>query len=103
MIIQGTNVPLEFSFASSMEQIQDIEIHLYDKQKQEIKHWSIEDVTIENEKVIVPIEQKESINFPVGDCHFEIKWLDVDGKTNFAKSLCTTIIERIDKTLMQER
>lgn len=100
MIIQGTNIPLIFTFSDDMTDIKDIEISLYTEAK-ELKHWSMCNIDIDNEIIIAPLTQAESILFPAGKCFIEVKWMDRDGKVNFAKNLTNIIVERHDKTVME--
>ena len=101
MIIQGTNNPIIFTFATSMDAIRDIEISLYNDEI-EMKHWTLNEVEISDTKVIAPLKQTESVKFPCGKCSIEIKWIDESGKTNFAKELKETVIKRRDHTIMEE-
>lgn len=101
MIIQGTNRPIILSFQDSMEDIKDIEVCLYGSENAFLKHWDIEDISIEDKKVICPITQYESINFTPGKCHIEVKWMNEYGETCFAKTLNTTIVERYCKSIME--
>lgn len=100
MIIQGTNNPIIFNFSASMTTIADIEISLYNEEK-ELKHWTLGDVEIENEKIYAPLTQEETVLFPAGKCYFEVKWMDAFGRTNFAKQIPNTITLRNDKTIME--
>lgn len=102
MIIQGTNAPIVFTFAETMADILDIEISLYHAEsKAEIKHWTLQDVDIQSNIISAPLTQEETINFPAGKCILEIKWMDTNGRTNFAKNIQNVIVERYDKTVME--
>lgn len=106
MIIQGTNNPLIFTFSEPMTTISDIEISLYTEDKEtntqkEWKHWTKDDVEIEETKITAPLRQEETIIFPEGKCFIEVKWMNAFGHTEFAKVLTTTISKRIDKTIME--
>lgn len=100
MIIQGTNAPIIFTFSDPMDEILDIEISLYND-RVEMKHWSINDVTIEGPTITAPLTQEESIKFPAGKCSLEIKWMDAEGRVNFANNISNTIVSRHDKTIME--
>ena len=100
MIIQGTNNPIIFTFSESMNTIADIEISLYTTEK-ELKHWTIGEVEIEEKQVIAPLKQEETIEFPEGRCFIEVKWMDAFGRTNFAKQISNTIVNRFEKTIME--
>lgn len=106
MIIQGTNNPLIFTFSEPMTTVADIEISLYTEDKTagtttEWKHWTLEDVEINETEVIANIKQEESILFPEGKCFIEVKWMNALGRTEFAKILSTNIVKRNDKTIME--
>lgn len=100
MIIQGTNRPIVFTFEESMEDILDIEICLYSN-NQEIKHWTLGDVDIDDNRIVCPLTQAETVLFPAGKCTIEVKWMNSYGETLFAKNLVNTIVERYDKTIME--
>lgn len=106
MIIQGTNNPLIFTFSEPMTTITDIEISLYTENKDtnmciEWKHWTLNEVEINENQVIAHILQEESVNFPEGKCFIEVKWMNALGRTEFAKILSTNIVKRYDKTIME--
>lgn len=104
MIIQGTNNPLVFTFSDTMDTIADIEISLYietEKGSKELKHWTLQDIEIDENQIIAPIKQEESIKFPEGKCFIEVKWMNAFGRTEFAKVLSNTITKRVDKTIME--
>lgn len=100
MIIQGTNVPIIFIFPASVADILAVEVSLY-QEKRQLKHWNYCDVTIDDNKIIAPLKQSETILFPSGKCNIEVKWVDADGQVNFARNLVNTIVERFDKTVMK--
>lgn len=104
MIIQGTNNPLIFTFSESMETIADIEISLYIDAadgSRELKHWTKDEVKIEDTQITAPIRQEESVKFPEGKCYIEVKWMNDGGRTEFAKTLTNQITKRNDKTIME--
>lgn len=104
MIIQGTNNPLIFTFSESMTTIADIEISLYvdaAEGSRELKHWTKDEVKIEDTQITAPLRQEESVKFPEGKCYIEVKWMNDGGRTEFAKTLTNTITRRNDKTIME--
>lgn len=100
MIIQGTNNPMVFTFPNSMTTIKDIEISLYTAKK-ELKHWTLTNVTINNKTIYAPLTQEETVSFPAGECFIEVKWINADGKSEFAGILENEIVSRRDHTIME--
>lgn len=100
MIIQGTNNPIIFIFPKVISDIKDIEISLYTAKK-ELKHWTLTDVTIEGKTIQAPLTQEETVTFPIGQCFIEVKWINENGKTEFAGILENEIISRKDHTIME--
>lgn len=101
MIIQGSNWPITFRFSSNMESVQDISVSLYTKEKEELKHWSMEDLTISGAMVVAPITQEESMEFPSGDVSIEVKWLAEDDYIYHSTIKRTICAYRYDKTVLE--
>lgn len=101
MIIQGSNWPLTFRFKNNMENVQDISVSLYTKDKVELKHWDKDDLTIDGDMVVAPITQEESLGFPAGACAIEVKWLAAD-EYIYHNYIKRTIVDyRYDKTTLE--
>ena len=99
MIVQGSNEPIiiEFDFESN---IKKVNIALFDNSSNKLKSWSFTDKDILDNVVIAPLSETETMNFPDGIIHLEVKWLDDDDviwNTNVISVRCS---KRDDKSLM---
>lgn len=83
MLYQGTNIPLVIEFDENASNLEDICVSLFDKRKNELKHWSKDELVFDGKYVSCAITQDESSDFVCGACTVEIKWLH-DGYTKFA-------------------
>ena len=100
MIIQGTNIPITLTFPVSLDDAREIEISLQSENGGELKHWNKDTVTVDGNTVYCSLTQEETILFPVCRCRIEIKWLDENGRANFADVIYDRISYRADKTVM---
>lgn len=99
MIVQGSNEPLYIEFIDVNDlPADDISISLRNE-IEELKHWGKEDVTKDELTYTAPISQEESIDWPVGPCVIEIKYLDNFGNIIHLREK-TKIIPWGDKTIL---
>ena len=101
MIIQGSNTPLTLRFKEDVSNYQYIEVHL-SHLCEELKHWSLEDLTIDGNVVEAPLLQEETLSFPCGICEIEVKWMDQDGQMKFGRRIRDSVVRRNDKTVVGE-
>ena len=101
MIIQGSNQPLLIIFDDDIrENVQDLSVSLY-VMGGELKHWDMPDLIIDGDTATAKLTQEETASFPAGACHIEIKWLDLDGVTQFNKIISDQIVYRSDKRILE--
>jgi len=101
MIIQGSNEPIVLSFREAENlPASAMSVSLRNERK-ELKHWSLSDITIEDEGMtyIIPISQQESKEWDEGPCVIEIKWLNAADNTIFLR-LRDYIVHWGDKTIL---
>lgn len=99
MIIQGSNQPITISFDEDMSLQSDIEIALFSGST-ELKHWSKEDLTIDEDVIQAPLTQEETMDFPAGSAILEVKWYDTDSMTQHTDPFRVWISGRKDHTIM---
>lgn len=100
MIIQSSNKPILIKFSEEVL-FPNIRITLWNEKNQKLKEWTKEDIKIEGNIAEAPLTQEETANFPKGIAILEIKWLDNDGKTEFANKERINIVDRNDKEIME--
>lgn len=83
-IIQGSNLPIVFNIIDEID-INSIRITLWHC-KSKLKTWEKDDVDInlDDKILLVPLTQKETLRFPVGDAYIEAKWIDSEGIVHMA-------------------
>ena len=104
MIIQGANEPVIIKFDSDIDipSFKDIHVSLVNKHSKKImKHWSKSDITIDGCFCICPLSQQDTIQFIIGECYIEVKWLDHTGYVCFAKPINDEVIYRGDRDIMK--
>lgn len=101
MIIQGSNTPLTLRFKEDVSNCQFIEVHL-SHLGEELKHWSIEDLVINENIAEAPLFQEETLSFPCGICEIEVKWMDQNGKLRFGRTIRDSVTHRSDRTVVGE-
>ena len=101
MIIQGSNQPILIVFGDDIkENVLDLSVSLY-TMAGELKHWDMPDLIISGDTAEARLTQEETAVFPAGACHIEIKWLDLDGVTQFNKIVADQIMFRSDKRILE--
>lgn len=101
MIIQGSNTPLMLRFKDDASNYSSIEVHLTHL-GEELKHWSIADLTINENLVEAPLSQEETLSFPCGICEIEVKWVDQEDKLRFGRKIRDSVVLRRDRTIVGE-
>lgn len=100
IINQGGNTPITFNLSAPL-QATKLEASLYHPAIPEIKHWSISDVLITNDSIVLPISEDESLDFPVGNCKLSVKALDYNDIIVFYNEEDVKIKFKFDKTELQ--
>lgn len=104
MIIQGSNEPIIFDLGEELTDAptQSLSISLRNE-IEELKHWDYADCvhTHYGLHVEAPITQEESVEWELGPCVIEAKWLDADGNTLFVRAQ-ETIVPWGDHRILEE-
>lgn len=87
-LYRSSNAPIIFSFDIDIESIPEMELSLYSdiNYTRLIQRWTKDDVIISGKYLVVPLKQSETLKFPVGIGHLELKWLDISGFVLFTRS-----------------
>lgn len=87
-LYRSSNAPIIFSFDINIESIPELNLSLYNDSNYTtlIKRWTKDDVILKDKYLIVPLKQKDTIGFPVGIGHLELKWLDTSGFVLFTNN-----------------
>lgn len=101
MIVQGANTPLILKFKEDTSEYQYIEVHL-SHLGEELKHWSIEDLSVNGNIVEAPLFQEETLSFPCGICEIEVKWIDQNDVLHLSRKIRDSVIRRNDRTIVGE-
>lgn len=101
LIVQGSNTPLTLRFREDVSSSQYMEVHL-SHLGEELKHWSVEDLTINENIAEAPLLQEETLSFPCGICEIEVKWIDENGKLRFGRKIRDSVVHRNDRTIVGE-
>lgn len=88
ILYRSSNTPIIFSFDMEIENIPEIEVSLYsDNNYTRLIHkWTKDDVIVKEKYLVIPLKQIETLKFPVGIGHLELKWLDESGFVLFSKA-----------------
>ena len=92
-LYRSSNAPIIFSFDIDIEEIPEMELCLFSDTSYTrlIKKWNKDDVIIRGKYMVIPLRQNETLKFPVGQGHLELKWLDSSGFILFTKSQSISI------------
>lgn len=101
MIIQGTNKPILIDFEQDMSWLKAIEIGLYSRDKQLLKKWDEHTVIINKNVIECPQTQQETVEYALGSCEILVKWLNLEGFTEFAEKIQDKVIPWTDKTILE--
>lgn len=97
-IIQGSNLPLICNFPIDIESINIVEIGLYDDKGNKIKHWSRNSWRKEDNSIICPLGETETLNFKPCLATVEVKYVDEDYNVQFFRPVKIAIVKRLDDT-----
>lgn len=97
-INQGGNAPIELQFDIDIENTAVKLSALLYKKDWEIKRWSISDIDISGNTVILPMTEEETLDYPSGKAKLSVKILDNDSNIIFYDEIDCIIIEHTDKT-----
>ena len=100
-IIQGSNSPIVLEFEDNMSTASKIECSLNNGDT-ELKHWSIDDVVVEENLISLPLYESETMNFESGTAYLDAKILDVDGVIIFYNSFKLKVVNKFDRTKLTE-
>ncbi len=102
-IIQGTNSPIRLEVDDDASDSIDISITLFDSSQNELKHWGINDVTIETNIITCPLTQDDTMGFPLNsNCYLEAKRSASDGTIIPYPRTSVTIEGRFDRYVLNE-
>lgn len=95
-IIQGSNDPLvlDIENINEAEKISAV-MASYGKVK---KEWSRDDMRIQDDFLILPLSEEETLEFNRGVMDLDIKALDADGKVVFMDIVHYRVIDRVNRT-----
>lgn len=93
-MIKGQNAPL---IILMNENVDATKVHalLYNVAG-ELKHWTTEDITIDENEIILPLSEEETLQFTAGRANLEVKLLDSDGYIQFTEVFNLNIEDRQD-------
>ena len=97
-IPQGSNNPLVIEFDEPVT-IPVLSVSLWDSRGNTLKSWKTDDVTIDGQRIICPLEENETADFPSGEQTLEIKGVDEEGYTVFWNQCTVQVMSRCDKNI----
>lgn len=103
MIIQGSNNPLVIQFDTSVEDIPVLVVTLWNSDiscpPKMIKRWDAEDMIIDNDTAICPLDEEDTCRLHQGQVVLEAKGLDTNRNTIFWDEYKLDIKARRDKVI----
>lgn len=108
MIIQSSNRPIKIKFPKdiNINEFPQLRVSLWQNDEL-LKLWEKDDIEIEyieeEEKymAIANLTQEETASYINSRCVLEIKWLNKENETKFAKQISLIISDRNDKEVMR--
>lgn len=101
MIIQGSNVPITLLFDSPLIGAKKVEVTLTTG-KRTLKHWCMEDLSVNGNIIICPLTEEETSQFPEGKVYIESKFLDSANITQFGQAVTDFVANRYDRKYLME-
>lgn len=95
-IEQGSNASLQLFFGENYSDC-TFSALLYNY-KGSLKHWTTSDVTFDNNTVILPLTEAETLGFNSGRAKLSVKFLNTRGEIVFTEDEDVKIIYKQDKT-----
>lgn len=100
MIIQSTNKPIIVELDETISG-QPIRATLW-QNNQKVAEWREYDIEYENNIIQLPLEQEITSTFSEGLATLEIKYLNINGETEFIEPILMVVIARKDKEALWE-
>lgn len=103
-IIQGTNEPIRIDFEQEDDISDSLDFHvaIYTRNKDQIAHWTIDEMVMDGQSVYCPLTQDETISMPTGAGYLEMKRTDGNGRLIPYDRIPVTVEERTDKHILIE-
>lgn len=100
MIIQGSNNPLVIQFDTVLDGIPTLIVSMWnDRGGDPVKTWTEDDMTIDGDTVVCPLQEIETSAFTGSKMVIEAKGLDADGNTVFWDACDINIKNRRDRNI----
>ena len=107
-IIQGSNAPIILEFDIDVSSITDFSAILIPKYGLKLdksnvpilKKWNLEDIEIDQQALILPLTQEETLEFPAKPCYLDCKFI-LDSNIEFIDSCLIEIYKSADSTIMK--
>lgn len=101
MIIQGSNVPITLTLDTDVSTIPTLVATLWSDSKM-IKKWEKSEMTIDSNRISLPLTQPETSAMSATKHIIDIKGLDSDGTTLFWDEAVIAVVGRRDKNITLE-
>jgi hypothetical protein len=98
MIEQGTNIPIEITFDMDVADLPKLIVTIW-RGSSCLKAWTKDDMQIDGRKVLLPLTEEETANFPTLGIRLEAKALNDMDQTLFWEAVNLTVGERRDREI----
>ena len=98
MLIQGTNIPIQITFDSSVESFKQIVATLWQSNK-EIARWTKDDMIVSGDTVKLPLNEDKTRNFKRGKAFLDIKGLNFFDQIVFWEEAEIEVVARNDRVV----
>lgn len=101
-IYQGGNTPIIIEIEDdTMPIFTDLSASLYIDRLGELKHWSMEEMEIDGNQIILSMEQEETIRYPQGIAILSLKGSDEGDNVILYDEVAVEIKYKFDKTIVR--
>lgn len=102
-IYQGGNTPIVIELEGELPMFTALEASLYMDRLGEIQHWSMEEMERDENSLILPIAEEDSVNYPLGVAVLSLKGLDEGDNVIMYEEASAEIKYKFDKTVMTKK
>lgn len=108
MVIQGSNNPLVIKFSTSVEDLTELVVSLWDKSKSRdngrfLRSWRKADMTISGDTAVIPMTEQLTQSLPPTSIFVLAKGLNEEGETVFWDEYVLPVKARLDKGISLTR
>lgn len=100
MLYQGGNKPIQLEFDEPVADTLALSVTMFDASGKMVLRCDKSKLTIDGNKIYVPVSQEQTANMALGKAKIFVKWKSVDGYVDFADEAVVDVVQRDDRVVI---